>query len=129
MIAATQGFVQKLRRDDLALEHVAGHLISALAGDIRESGIDDGNEDFNRLSAMERSRASARAVELRDAIRAARNRTVNEKSKAIEGLRSQFGDRIPYRLDWVEIDGQAEDVRSTPAIIVPSPRVDSTKAG
>lgn len=129
MIAATQGFLQQLRRDDLALEHVAGHLISALSGDVREPGIDEGKEDFNRLSTLERRQASARAVELRDAIRNARNHTVNEKSKAVEDLRSKFGDRVPNRLDWVEIDGQAEEVRSTPAIIVPPPRVDSTKAG
>ena len=129
MIAVAQGFQPSPKRDDLALEHVAAHLITALGLDIREVAIDDGSEDFNRLDARERRDACMKAADLRNSIRDARTCTVNEKGQSIEGLRGQFGDRIPYRLDWLDIDGQAEIVRSTEATVVPLPRVTTTKAG
>jgi hypothetical protein len=129
MIAATHGFQSKLRRDDLALEQAVHHLATALANDIREVGIDEGKEDFNRLSPSQRREAAAKAAELRAAIRNARYCTVNERNTAIQALRGQFGERVPFRIEWLEIDGYAEEVRSTQATVVPPPRVDSTKAG
>lgn len=129
MIVATQGYEARARRDDLALEHVAEHLSRALMSAVREPGIDDGEEDFNRLDEEDRKIASQRARELQSTIRRARNRSMNERYSAVQDLRAQFGERIPLRMEWIEPDGYAEAIRSTPAVVVPVPRVETTRAG
>lgn len=129
MIVAAQGFEAKSGRDDLALEHIAGYLSRVILGAVHEPGIDDGHEDFNRLTVQERTFAAQKARELQAAIHRARNRSMNERYTAIQDLRAHYGERIPLRMEWIEPDGYAEAVRSTPAVMVPVPRVESTKAG
>lgn len=130
MIAVAQTFEPQRGRDDLALENAATNLASAILGELRERGIDDGAEDFNsRLSNDEKTLASRKANELASTLRQARSNTPNLKQLAIAALQKQFGERIPNRVELIEIDGGAEAIRSTPAQRVTAPVVAATNAG
>lgn len=129
MIALAQGYQEHCRRDDMALEVAAEHLINALLGPLHEPGIDGGQEDFLKgLSLAERKEASERARVLASRLRLARGRSIGLRNDSLVELREQLGDRIADRPDWIEVDGGA-DVRSTPATIVPPPAVASTESG
>lgn len=130
MILVTQGFVANPRRDDLVLEDAAARLASGLRGNVYEKAIGDGTEDFNRLGAADRTFAANAASSLRAALRQARSRSAVQKAEAIHDLRQQFGDRIPFMLDWVEPEAGAVDiVQAAAPQYVPSPKVKTTSAG
>lgn len=129
MIAAAQGYQFQAERDDLALEDAARRLSSAFRTDIRERGIDNGAEDFNRLSASERVTAGQQFMQLAEEIAHARDTSVHEKAQVITKLRGKLGTRIPNDPDRVEVESGADLVRNTPAERVVAPVVHSTKAG
>lgn len=130
MIAVAQTFEPQRGRDDLALEKAAIHLSIAIAAEIRERGIDDGAEDFNsRLSIEEKALAAQKARSLASTLLEARSKASHLKQLAIANLQKQLGDRIPNRIELVDIDSGAEAFRATPAQRVTAPVVLATKAG
>lgn len=130
MIAVAQAFEPQRGRDDLALEKAARVLATALKGDIREPAIAEGAEDFNkRLDQDARQAASARAEELADQLRTARFKASYLAGDAIDIVRGQLGDRVPYRTDLIEPDGGEDAVRLVGAERVSRPVVNSTSAG
>lgn len=128
MIATGQGFKEHSERDDLAVEHAARRLAEAFQHDIRENGIDDGKEDFNRLSAADRLAAAQRFLQLANALRQARG-SIADKRAVISLLRGQFGARVPNDVSRVESEGGADTIRNTPAARVVAPVVPTTKSG
>ncbi|MBK9493949.1 MAG: hypothetical protein IPO08_05290 [Xanthomonadales bacterium] len=130
MISVAQAFEPVWHRDDVALEKAADVLGRALAGDIREHGIDGGAEDFNRLDTDARRVASMKASELSRQLYLARvNLSPNLKGEAITIMQAQLGPRIPMDVALVETDGGADVVRLTTAAPVAPPVVGSTHAG
>lgn len=129
MIAATQGFEARLGRDDRALEDAARRLSSAFRGEIREPGIDDGKEDFNRLLEADREVSAERFGELAAQLSKARESALHEKDEVVVQLRQQFGERLPMDSTRVEVDNDPDFIRNTPATRVAAPVIPSTKAG
>jgi hypothetical protein len=130
MIAIAQAFDCVYGRDDLALEHAARRLAKALLGEIREDGIDEGLDDFNkRLNDTQRRAASTKASTLADEIARARALPIGSEASALAILAAQFGPRVPARVDLVDGDSGADGVRSTIARTVPPPQVRPTKSG
>lgn len=129
MIAISQDFKVHKGRDDLALEMAAQRLSAALLSGIFERAIDDGVEDFNRLEPSERQDASQRANVLTSTLKQARFHQTHLKDRAIGDVRSQFGDRVPNRVDLIDADNDADVIRSTPPTRVVPPVVPATKAG
>lgn len=130
MIAVAQSFEPQRGRDDIALERAARTLATALKGDVREPGIAEGLEDFNkRLDEAGRQIASARAETLASQIQSARLKASYLAGDAIDILRTQLGGRVPYRTDLVEPDGGEDAVRVIGADRVSRPVVKSTSAG
>lgn len=129
MIAAARKFQHIRGRDDLVLENAAEQLGEAFAGEIREPGIDDGREDFNRLPANERPKAVQLAKQLAKTLRDARYLHNHEKVTAISMLQMVLGDRIPDMQHLIETDSGADAVRTTAAQQVSQPNVHATKAG
>ncbi len=129
MIAVAQKFEPCHRRDDLALERAAQTLAVALRGEIRELGLDDGKEDFNRLDEKGRLEASAKAAALAAQLNLARMHRQGEEANAIAFVTAQLGHRVPDRPDLVEPDRADDSVRSVPARTVVLPTVPPTKAG
>ncbi|MDX9982149.1 MAG: CBASS cGAMP synthase, partial [Lentisphaeria bacterium] len=82
MVAVAQSFEPAWHRDDLALEKAATVLARALAGDIREHGIDGRQEDFNRLDADARRAASGKSSELASKLGLARRLSLNLRKDA-----------------------------------------------
>ncbi|MFD0724384.1 CBASS cGAMP synthase [Lysobacter brunescens] len=128
MIIVARNFQSEFRRDDLALERAANHLARELNQDVRERGIDNGEEDFNRMSAADRKHASGLAETLARQIYASRHYGPGLMQAALDNMRIQFGPRISNNRDLVQPDSGAE-VRSTPAAAVAPPLVQATKAG
>ena len=128
MIIVAQAFTPVPRRDDIALENAANALAMALRQDVRERGIDDGKEDFNRLSPQERQEAANRAMNLANQLHACRHFGAGLIRDAVQKVRSEFGPRIPNDCELVCTDDGAE-VRRTPAAVVPPPVVGATRAG
>ncbi|MEX5551436.1 CBASS cGAMP synthase [Pseudomonas pergaminensis] len=129
MIAIAQSFEGKRGRDDVAFENAASTLATALNEEIRESGIDDAKEDFNRMKPGEREDASSKALALADALKQARGCQEYQKNKAIQIVTAQLGGRIPSSDHLVDNESAIEIVRSTVPTIVPAPRVPNTSAG
>lgn len=130
MVAVAQTFEPQRGRDDLALEKAATHLSVTILGELRERGIDDGAEDFNsRLSTPDKRFASQKASELASTLQQARSHALHLKQLAIGNLQNQFGDRIPNRIDLIDVDSGAEAIRATPAQRVTAPVVLATNAG
>jgi hypothetical protein len=131
MIAVCQGFQPMPGRDDLALEAAAKRLAIAITGQISEFAIDDGEEDFNRLSDAERSTASALASALASAVSSARTTLSANRNLVVGILRAELGDRVPFNLDAIEVEASAgaTRVREEPAKIVPAPIVGRSEAG
>ncbi|WP_199026592.1 cyclic GMP-AMP synthase DncV-like nucleotidyltransferase [Ralstonia sp. ASV6] len=129
MIAVARDFAPVFGRDDLALEHAARLLAEALLTDIREPGIDNGTDDFNRLNPKERLEASALARTLANSLREAREHSLAQAQRAITILQGQLGDRLPNQPDWIDVDSSATDIRHVPAATVPPPVVRATNAG
>lgn len=129
MIAVTQTFQFKPRRDDLALEHAAFTLVHALASNLHESGIDGGAEDFNRLNASQRSAASVMASTLVTRLKEARSHSYAMRQGAVDVVRELLGPRIPNDVSLIDTDDGADIVRYTPAAAVFAPTVQATKAG
>ena len=129
MIAIAQNFNPQQGRDDLTLEHAANHLASALLLDVHEPAIDDGEHNFNRLNHEERALAAQRARELHDTLRQARRLELSIKFHAPVMLRKQFGDRIPDKPDWIDLEVNQESIRNTEARRVSRPVVTATQAG
>ncbi|WP_420211406.1 CBASS cGAMP synthase [Burkholderia aenigmatica] len=129
MIAVAQNFEPVLSRDDLALERAALALAKAILADIREPGIDNGADDFNRLDANERLEASGLAQELADSLKHAREHSVVQAPRVIMILKGQLGDRLPNQPGWIDVDSSGDDIRRVPAVTVPPPVVGATSAG
>ncbi len=129
MIAVSQHFEPESGRDDLAIERSARLLAAALLLDIREPGIDGGKDDFNRLDDLARRDASARANALAQSLRYACSLSLPQAQRAVDELRSKFGDRLPNRPDWAEVDSAAGDIRKVPAVSVAPPVVGAMNAG
>lgn len=130
MIAVAQSFEPQRGRDDIALERAARALSTALKGDVREPGIAEGLEDFNkRLDEAGRQVASVRAETLASQMQSARLKASYLAGDAIDILRAQMGGRVPYRTDLVEPDGGENAVRVIGADRVSRPVVKSTSAG
>ncbi|WP_175943769.1 CBASS cGAMP synthase [Burkholderia pyrrocinia] len=129
MIAVAQNFEPVPSRDDLALERAALALAKALLTDIREPGIDNGADDFNRLDADERLEASRLAQELADSLKHAREHSVAQATRVIMILQAQLGDRLPNHPGWIDVDSSGDDIRRVPAVTVPPPVVGATSAG
>lgn len=130
MIAVAQTFEPQRGRDDLALEKSARALAIALKGNVHEPAIAGGTEDFNkRLDADGRKEAAARATTLASQLQAARLKASHLAGDAIDILRGQLGDRVPYRTDLVDPDSGEDAVRVVVADRVSRPVVKSTSAG
>lgn len=129
MIATVQGFKTSSDRDDIALEHAARYLQRVFLNDLREIGIDEGVEDFNRLKGAERDEASARFGQLAMELQSARMLGAHQKDQALFKLKGQFGGRMPTDTALVEPDSGASAIRVTTPSRVPPPVVPSTKAG
>ncbi|WP_458130981.1 CBASS cGAMP synthase [Pseudomonas sp. R3-41] len=129
MIAIAQSFEGKRGRDDIAFEKAASALAIALNEEIRESGIDDSAEDFNRMKPAEREQAASKAQTLADALKRARECQEYQKHNAMQITTAQLGDRVPSSTDLIEIESATEIVRSTAPTIVPAPLVPNTSAG
>lgn len=128
MIVVAQAFRATPRRDDLAVEHAAAALAQALGEEVRERGIDNGNEDFNRMSVDERAVAVQRAEALHRQMSLSRHFGPGLTQTAVDNMRAQFGPRIANNRELVVAD-DGTDVRRTPAMQVPPPVVGATKAG
>jgi hypothetical protein len=128
MVAATQGFQERPRRDDLALEGVAWHLATALTRKLCEPGIDEDEDFLAGFSDDDRDLAAERAKQLWRDLHAARAYAERLKADALAKVTGALGERIPALPDWIEVDVAAE-VRATPAATVVPPVVKSTEAG
>ena len=114
----------------MALEKAAEHLSNAILGELHENGIDGGVEDFNgRLNTEEKLLASQKARDLAVALRQARTYMQHMKQQAISDIQNQLGDRIPNRIELIDVDGGAEAIRNIPARQVAAPVVPATHAG
>jgi hypothetical protein len=129
MIAIAQNFEGKRGRDDIAFEHAANALSIALSTEIREPGIDDGVEDFNRLDQEKREYASSKAQDLAAALKRAKGCQEYQKHLALQITSGQLGGRIPSNTDLIDVENATEIVRSTAPAVVPAPRVPNTSAG
>lgn len=129
MIAVAQNFIARKGRDDLALEDAAKHLGEVFKSEIREAGIDDEKEDFNRLSDTERAAAARRFSELGTAIHDSRMLREHQKPQAITQMRSQFGSRMPWDNSLIELDSEVDAIRNTAPEKVAPPVVLSSSAG
>jgi len=129
MIATVHGFDCKPGRDDLAVEHVARHLSTAFLHDLREPGIDNGAEDFNRLKYEERQQAGTRFGQLAMELHSARSLGAHQKDQALFKLKQLFGARMPTDTVLVEPDNGVDAIRATVPSRVSAPVVPSTKAG
>ncbi|MFO6419236.1 CBASS cGAMP synthase [Hylemonella sp. W303a] len=129
MIATAQAFQPRLGRDDRVLEDIARRLSQIFLHDIREPGIDNGTEDFNRLQNLEREKVAQQFGQLASQISQARQAGAHEKEEVILKLRQQFGGRLPMDSTLVEFDNEPDTIRSTPATRVAPPVISSTKAG
>lgn len=129
MICATEGFESRRGRDDIVLQEAAERISKKLLADVYLKAIDNGVENFNRLDEKERVQASKRAGDLRWAIQLARQYSDTMKFDAVEKLQSVLGPRVPFRPDFVEVEGASDLVRATPPIAVVPPVVKTTKAG
>lgn len=129
MILVARNFVPRTRRDDLALEDAARAIYDGIGLDIYESGIDDGNCDFNRLSPEHRRYAKALAKDLLDKLSNSRRYTMNLARDALDNVQTQFGPRITNDVACIEADDSADLVRRTsPAAVMP-PLVGSNQSG
>lgn len=130
MIAVAQAFESHPGRDDLALEKAARRLATALRGEVRETAIADGAEDFNkRLDGIGRDDAGRRAAALAEALRSARFQLSHLSDLAIIQLQGQLGERIPNRVDLVQPDSGEDAIRLVAAERVSRPVVKPTSAG
>jgi hypothetical protein len=129
MIAVAQDFLPHAGRDDKALEHAARTLAQKLSGPIREPAINQGREDFNRLDQNGRVDAAMKASQFAQQLQHARQHPVGQEAQAIAFVTSQFGKRVPARVELVRPDQADDSIRSTPARQVAAPLVPTTKAG
>lgn len=128
MIIVAQAFTPVPRRDDIAVENAAKSLANALTQDVRERGIDECRENFNRLPPEARQQAANRAMDLAAEIHTCRHFGSGLIRDAVQKVRSQFGPRMPDDCALVCTDDGA-DVRHTPAAVVPPPVIGATRAG
>jgi hypothetical protein len=128
MIVVARNFQMDSRRDDLVLERAAGHLARELTQDVRERGIDNGEENFNRLQPEQRKLASERASTLARQLYDSRHYGPGLVQAALDNVRAQFGMRIANNPDLLQADSGAV-VRSTSPSVVAPPIVQATKAG
>lgn len=129
MIAVAQNFVAQSGRDDLVTEAAAKHLGVVFKGEIREAGIDDKKEDFNRLEGPDRAIAARRFAELGAAIYESRMMREHQKGQAVTQMRAQFGSRMPWDATLIEVGGEADAIRNTAPEKVAPPVVLSSSAG
>ncbi|KPY27180.1 CBASS cGAMP synthase, partial [Pseudomonas coronafaciens] len=129
MIAVAQNFVAQPGRDDLVTEAAAKHLGVVFRGEIREAGIDDEKEDFNRLEGSDRATAARRFAELGTAIHECRMMREHQKGQAVAQMKAQFGSRMPWDTSLIEVGSDLDSIRNDiPEKVVP-PVVLSSSAG
>lgn len=128
MICACQSFQLMRGRDDLALLEVARVLNGKLAGDLYEDLIDE-REDFNNLSPEERIAAAGQAQSLYRALKDGLGAYRWQKMDVLKALQTQFGPRIPNKIDWITDDTPQAVVRAAPAAVVPQPEVRRSRSG
>jgi hypothetical protein len=129
MIATSQGFVERKGRDDLALLDSVRRLSLSLMDEVREAGIDNREEDFNKLSPPARLDVTQRLRQLSLHLSEAHKGSLNDRQLVLAALLEQFGERIPMEVSRVELDGDVAAIRQTPAVHVVAPVVPSTAAG
>ncbi len=129
MIIVARAFQRYNGRDDRALEHAAQLLAQGFLADVREPGIDNGKEDFNRLDSEERQEAAARASILHRELNRARMMYPHSTQAAVDVVREQLGDRVPNRASLVDPDTGELAIREEPARRMPQPAVRATSAG
>lgn len=129
LIAVAQKFSARPGRDDIALENAMRAFSDSIKIDIREVGIDQGQEDFNRLSTQEREDVSRKAASCAVAIQHARSRADYQKQLAISVIRDHLGDRIPSDEDLIDVETEVAAILAiAPRMVVP-PVVRATSAG
>ena len=111
MIIVARAFERFDGRDDRALEAAAALLITGFACDVYEQAICDGKEDFNRMSPEERRFASTKAKQLYDELHRARMMNVRNSQDAINVYAAVVGNRVPDRIELVEVDASSVSVR------------------
>lgn len=129
MIAIAQKFVPQPGRDDLAFENSMRSFSESIKTDIREVGIDQGKEPFNRLSPEEREDVSRKAASCAVAISQARSRRDDQKQQAVTEMRDLLGDRIPSDVDLVDVETEVAAVLAVAPRAVVQPVVRATSAG
>lgn len=129
MIGIAQKFKPNLGRDDLAFEQAMRSFAEAVKSDIREVGIDAGEEDFNRLQGDARLDASLKAEACVTAFQRARLRGEDQKLLAIQDAQEHLGARVPKEEDLVDKDAAVEVVLAQQPRRVVAPVVLATSAG
>lgn len=129
MIAIAQKFEGKKGRDDIALEEAANIVSQAIRKGIYEPGIDNGGEDFNRLSPESRIEAGLVADRLADTLSSARGSTIDKCTEIPYSLRRVLGSRVPLDAELIKEETPASIVRRTAPAIVAAPYVPNTSAG
>lgn len=129
MIIVARAFERFDGRDDRALEAAAALLVKGFASDVFEPAICEGKEDFNRMSPEDRRFASAKAQHLYDELHRARMFNVRYSQEAVNVYAAVLGQRVPNRIELVEVDASSVSVREVEARRVPPPAVPATQAG
>jgi len=129
MIAIAQGFEGQKGRDDIALEQAATVVAQAVRGDIYEFGIDEGGENFNRLTPDKRIEAGLTADRLVNNLRSSRNFAPHQSRSVLHTLRTALGERIPFSPELIQEEGPATIVRNAAPAVVAAPYVPNTSAG
>lgn len=128
MIVVAQTFGATPRRDDLAVEQAATALAKNLGADVHELGIDEGEENFNRMTPEQRAIAVRHADTLAREMNVSRHFGPGLTQTAVDNMRAQFGPRLVNNRELVTSD-DGSDVRRVPAEKVIPPVVGATKAG
>lgn len=129
MLCAVENFKGVSGRDDLAFEAVAKMLPEFLENDVYCEAIDGGEENFNRLGADDRQKASSLARDLHSALRNVRQSDLKYPHHLIQMIIDKLGDRVPNKPHLLELDNGSDTIRNTPAKLVSPPFVPSNKAG
>lgn len=104
MIIACKHYQYHQYRDDLALLSVLEKLPDALNGNVYENIEEHESEDFNRMKSHERPIAKRYADRLYQYFVASLNNS--NKSKALNYITNEWGDRIPQNESLIETSRQ-----------------------
>lgn len=113
MIIACKHYQYHQSRDDLALLSVLEKLPDALNSDIYENIEEHESEDFNRMKSHERPIAKQYADKLYQSFMASLSNS--NKSKVLNFITNEWGDRIPQDESLIETSRQA--IFDTPSLV------------